>query len=362
VARASSAAAPAREFQDFVEIDLGHFERRHDPEKQPSDDGEPHRECQHSAIHRDARNGQQIRRERMIDEADGPNRAQNSRRTANARQNHAFGEQLPNQLRTARSNRGAYSQFFLSRRGAREKQIGDIRARDQQHKSDCAEQHQQARFQIGADERFEHREDVNAPIAHFRKLLIYTRGNRVHFCLRLLRSDARFHAAEHGKHVIQPVLAARVDGQGRIDFTAAQKANRVGQHADHRHRSGVERDDLAYDRGIRAETPLPHTLTENDHRSRAGFLFRVRKCAPGDRRYAEHASERWADGIAAELFGFAGAAAESEIGVTERRNFLERLLRFAPGKEVEHRGAIIRDAKPVIFLGDLQDAARLRKG
>ena len=62
-----------------------------------------------------------------------------SRAAGEAEQN-AFGEQLPNESSPARAQRGPNGEFAMARGGAGEKEIGDVRAGDEEDAADRAEQ------------------------------------------------------------------------------------------------------------------------------------------------------------------------------------------------------------------------------
>ena len=60
-------------------------------------------------------------------------------------QHAAFGEELTHQPAASGAERGAHGQLALPRRSAREQQVRDVGAGDQQDECDGAEQHEQRR-------------------------------------------------------------------------------------------------------------------------------------------------------------------------------------------------------------------------
>ena len=70
-------------------------------------------------------------------------------RAAGQREHDALGEQLLHQAAAAGAERGSHRELAAPRRAAGDQQAGDVRARDQQHKSDRAEQHEHRRAHIG---------------------------------------------------------------------------------------------------------------------------------------------------------------------------------------------------------------------
>ena len=72
-------------------------------------------------------------------EADAPRRDENSERAAGEREQHALGEQMPNDLLARCAERESDGDFLLSLRAARQQKAGEIRAHDEEHEADGAE-------------------------------------------------------------------------------------------------------------------------------------------------------------------------------------------------------------------------------
>ena len=66
-------------------------------------------------------------------------------RAAEERDDEAFGEELTHQAAASRAERGAHRQLAAARAAAREEQIREVRARNQQHQRDTRRQHHQRR-------------------------------------------------------------------------------------------------------------------------------------------------------------------------------------------------------------------------
>ena len=64
------------------------------------------------------------------------------------RQQHRFDEQLPDDVPSAGAERDADADLVRAMGGARQQQVGDVRAGDQQHEADRA--HQRPEQQCGA--------------------------------------------------------------------------------------------------------------------------------------------------------------------------------------------------------------------
>jgi hypothetical protein len=74
---------------------------------------------------------------------DAPLRHEQARRAAGGAQDEALGEQLPNQAATRRANRRADRDFSRTHGSARQQQVRDVRAGNQEDERHRAGQHQQ---------------------------------------------------------------------------------------------------------------------------------------------------------------------------------------------------------------------------
>ena len=102
-----------------------------------------------------------------------------------------FGEELPDDARTLRTERDAHGDLPLPRRCAREHEVGGVGAGDEQHHGDRGEQHQQQRPAC-ADDVVVQRNDQHAP-AHIAFVLARElRHDRVQLRLCLIQRDAVF--------------------------------------------------------------------------------------------------------------------------------------------------------------------------
>ena len=74
---------------------------------------------------------------------------------ATSRQKDALDEQLADDLPAARTNRDTDAHLARSSRGLGEEQVGDVRAGDQQHESDRAEQRPEEQRDLRAENAFD---------------------------------------------------------------------------------------------------------------------------------------------------------------------------------------------------------------
>ena len=130
---------------------------------------------------------------------DAENREDNSQRAAAKREQDAFREQLANDAASAGAQGCAHGDFFAASDGAREQEIGDVGACDQENERDGAEQNYQGAAGV-ADDLFLQRHDSEGEAAIGRiflgMILAEAGGERVHFGLRLRDGDAGLELAD----------------------------------------------------------------------------------------------------------------------------------------------------------------------
>ena len=154
---------------------------------------------------------------------------------AHETEQRAFGQQLPHEPLPARAERGADGDFLLARRRAREQQVRDVGARDEQHERHRAQHHEHRAAHV-ADDRFDERHDVDreGPVALV--LLANPRGDGGDVRVRLRHRHARLQA----RHEVVVLVAAAIHGIG------AERERQEQVHlpvlADRRHDLGVQQE------------------------------------------------------------------------------------------------------------------------
>ena len=178
---AAAGASAFALFQCFRRVPGRRRKRRDEPEQNAGDNRHAEAEGEDLAIEADLFEAPQAGRRHRHQERDRPRGEQRTERTADDREQHAFGEQLPDQTETARAHRGADGNFARAGRGAREQQVRHIRAADEKEEPDRREEKQQDRPKF-ADGVFVQRRDANAGIpVVVRILVLETPADRVHF-------------------------------------------------------------------------------------------------------------------------------------------------------------------------------------
>ena len=99
---------------------------------------------EHAPVEREVERDDRCARGDQIDQrAAAPEREQDAGRGAEQRQQQALDQQLARDEPARRAERQPDAQLALPRGGLREQEIGHVRARDEQHHRDDAEQHEQ---------------------------------------------------------------------------------------------------------------------------------------------------------------------------------------------------------------------------
>jgi len=176
-----------------VERRIRRVDRRREPEGDARDEREADGEREHGEVrarvelHR-RRVGREPGQHERDEAAEGPEREQRAERAARERDQHALREQLLNQAAARRSERQAQRDLAAARGRAREQQVRDVRAGDQQHQRERGH-HDRAgaehvRSQLGVWER-------RRPLDHERGL-----------ATGLVAVDARRDHGELGAHFL----------------------------------------------------------------------------------------------------------------------------------------------------------------
>ena len=128
-----------------------------------------------------------------------PSRLQNANRipssAAGEREQQAFGQQLTDDAAAACAEGASHQHFLLASERARQQQVRDVGARDQQDEADGADQDRD-RLAYVAHDLLAQRDDAEGQAAvggiEIRMVAAEARGERVHF--RLGRSERRLRA------------------------------------------------------------------------------------------------------------------------------------------------------------------------
>ena len=210
---------------------------------------------------------------------------------------HSFGQQLAQDAPAAGAERHAHRNFFLPGDGARQQQIRNIDAHDQQHQRDRAREHQQRGPDIAYQAVVQAQNTSLRARSRSAELLgvggLQSPVHQGQVRRRALGRDSLLQTRNSGIE-IGPVagLGRRFghrDQQGR--GLVLGKLEPAGQDSGDGVQLAIERHPPGEDRGVTAESPHPEGV--RDQRDCATARRRVggRQIASDERRHSEHAQK-----------------------------------------------------------------------
>jgi len=244
-------------------------ERRGEAERERAHDRHRGGEGQHRRVERHLVEAADLDRRPAHERRDRAVGDREAARGADRRQHQALGQQLPDDAAGRGAERLPHRDLRAAAGAAREQQVGEVDARDQQDAADGGEQHQQRAARV-ADQGVELRRDADAalPVVD-RELAGERRLDDVEVGLRRLHRRRRAQASDRLEEVraallgyrrVAGVLDARVHGERDPDLRRRKLDRELKgrrHHADNRVRPRVERDRPARDirRGRELRTP-----------------------------------------------------------------------------------------------------------
>ena len=184
---------------------------------------------------------------------------------------HALDEQLPDDPPPARTERDANRDFARPVGGARELQVGDVGAGDEQDEGDRAHQRPEHRLDLRADDEVEERRDLRGEVLVAVLVLIrQLRGDVLHLAAGLLERDAVGQAAvgHEGPPLARQPEYGRPLGHRHPDLALERPFEAVGHHADDRRGNRVDADRFADHRGIGRIARFPDAAADQRNRRR----------------------------------------------------------------------------------------------
>ena len=230
---------------------------------------------------------------------DAPERHQQTQTATGQGKQHAFREQLAGNPPASGSERGADGHLPLPRGRAREQEVGDVRAGDEQDKRDRAQQHEQRSLHIADDllVQADQRQDTIAaaaasPLAALAALAARpgiaarSRGrsswlNALRNCLQLGLRLLKRHAGFQSSNGFQKHHAFTIAHEGSPRFTKRQRSPKLKRFGILKARRKnahdgvtlfVQRDRPAQHVRVAAKSALPEAVSEN---GRLGAVGRV---------------------------------------------------------------------------------------
>ena len=316
--------------------------RRRQTEQQARDDRDSEREEQNAAVHRDdglARQGTwwdlrpQPAEQPVADDEPGEAAARGKQ--------DVFSEKLPDEPPAAGPEGGADRHLTFTRDAACEREIGEVRAADEQHHRGRCQQDHQGRAQLRSHERIGVPLDDHAPaLVRVGEVLLDPGADRAHVGLRLLKGHALFQSGEREQPVEIPGHVRRLERERppKLIEGAVEGAPRR-QDADDGVRFVVQQDRPVDNRWVGAELVDPQDVAQDDDLFLPEPIFIGQKRPTQRGPNAEDLEEVWRDSAAAQLNRVAGAGEcgrPAGLGGHE----IEDLVVLLPVEEIQRGDAV----------------------
>ena len=255
-----------------AKLRLEAFQAGRMPKATPVEKRQHSRECDDAAVDADAFETRQDVRHRGEQELRPPGREEDSAGSSDDGEDDALGQDLSHEARSARAQGRADRELRASRGGPREKQVREVRARDQKDQADRAREDPERAFAF-ADDAVEERDEVGPQVLVFVGMLggeMLHRG--VEISARGRRGDAGREAQDGAQHVRSAGLRGHrirdLDGRedvGRnvreLELRSEDAGDRVGDASERDGRPTIERSPAnwlcqkPYDRATRRSPP-----------------------------------------------------------------------------------------------------------
>src|SRR5205085_696260 len=240
------------------------------------------------------------------------------------------------QSKASRAQRRAQRELTVPRGSAREQQVGDIRACDQQDEGDSREEHEQNWPDI-ADNLLANRRERDAPAGVVNWILLLELArDYVQLRLGLLHCYAGHeppHASQKSAAGFSIVLR-RLERERSPDLhLIVQKMKARWHHADDCVNATADRDLLPEHSIVTAEALLPKLVTEDRNEIRAWPVLIVREPAADQGLDAERREKTGGNDLRLHLDRIAGAG-KIQARLPDRRQFIKRAAALLPIEKI----------------------------
>ena len=244
-------------------------------EQHAGEHGRGRAEQEHAHIDRSFPDTGQRFRRHGLEGAQQPERQDAPRRAARRREQQAFGEGETHQPDPRGAQGRAYGDLAIAAHRARQQQVGDVGAGDQQHSEHRAQQRERSGPRVAylaVAHRTHAQRDLLAKLR--RHGFQYAREVRLQRALRLLQGEPGAQAGEHAES--PPLALARlVQGLGQQDIGMSQRGHReIGrQYACHPRGCAIDVERFA-DRGrVAGEAAAPQCVRDDGDARTVGAVF-----------------------------------------------------------------------------------------
>jgi len=249
-------------------------QRRQRPEQQRRQQRQQRGEGEDRRVNRDLVNPGDALQSQTLERGDGPVGEDHPGCPSQQPEQQALDQRLPDQPRRGGAQGRAHRQIALARGGARQEQVGQVRAGHQQQQPHGGEEREQRRFHPFDHVLVQrHGADAQPRLGVHQVFRAQLPGQRVHLLLELGLGDAGPPPGEDG---IEGVVAR--DGEhvglirgpeiGLVEDEVLRRQHQpepLAQDPDHGAGLPVEEDRAADQRGIGGESPRPEPVREDDH-------------------------------------------------------------------------------------------------
>ena len=331
-------AGAAAFLQHRVDVGLRDVQRRGKAEEDPGSKAHGRDEEEDGAVHRELnpRRLPDILR-RLVEQPNAHDRQQISGHAADGGEHDALDEQLPDDPHTRRAERHANADFPRTVRRSGEQQVGDVRARDEQHEAHCAHQGQEDQSDRPAvlpfAEGHQHRRNA---LVRRRVLRREPGGNGRQLGKGLVEAHAWGEAPERleaARAALERLDAWRQVDERHPEVVVVGKLQPLGHHADDGRQEAVDRDGAPDDRRVTPVAAAPDVVADEQNGRRAGHIVFRPEVAPQDGLLADQAEDIGADVGAGVAIRYVPGVAQVEAVVAPDRQALER-FGLAPVLEV----------------------------
>ena len=310
----------------------GRADRRQQAEQEAGGHRDREAEQQHGAIHRHFRQARQVPGTEADYETHGGPRERQRQQPAADTEHDALEQQRPREAPARLPQRGADRQLPRACFRADQKEVGDVRAGNQQEESDRAQQDPERRSDVAHDElaRRAH-ERAQAGVRQerrrrlIRKRLRQIRQHRFEFRLHLRQRGVRRQPPDALRAERTQLKRGAVDAKRPPQFRVGLgRHDESGGHDAHQFDTvAVDVDDSADHVRIAAEPPPPEVIAENRDPPRIAAFVVHREGPAEPRPGSRHVEERRGNARAAHPFRVprAGEAGRSPL---DHRDALER--------------------------------------
>jgi len=269
---AGSDRSTSRFLQRFLHVQTCRLPRGQQADRHAGDERHGHREAKRQRIDPDFDRARNEIGSKGDERGQRPLRQQQARRATKAREQHAFGDELADHVESRRAECEARRDLPSPAGEAREHEIGDVRARNQEHTSHGAEE-QQITLSLLPDRIVQKRHHLDlrrrVDVGGIGGAVIG--GHDVHRFARLRQRHPRSQSRDRLKKEAAAIqLRCNEErhfgraGHPELKLIQWECGCRFGQNADDDVRGTIERQGLTQHRRIAIESLLPHRVADQD--------------------------------------------------------------------------------------------------